>query len=262
MRVAICEWTTFPASVEDELAAYRAAGAGGIGILEFKTAVGPELRSKLRESGLVATHCMPEAGSILPSPLIPGPEEPEARVDSICESIGRLAELEPACVFFLTGPGGAGDRETVVEGIRRIAEAGERHGVRVALEPIHPVQAETLSFVHTIGDALELIAEADVGILFDTWHVQEVSHVDRIAGVHIADRREPTRSDFDRVLPGDGVLDLGTVVRALEAGGYDGWYDVEIFSDNGTFGDAFPDSLWDVETGELARRAVESMARL
>jgi sugar phosphate isomerase/epimerase len=63
------------------------------------------------------------------------------------------------------------------------------------------------------------------------------------------------------VLPGDGVLELGTVLCALEAGGYEGWYDVEIFSDNGTFGDAFDDSLWDVEAGELARRAVESLER-
>jgi sugar phosphate isomerase/epimerase len=260
VRIGICEWTTFPASFDDELASYRAAGAEGIGILEFKTAVEPGLRSKLRESGLAATNCMPTAGSILPSPMIPGPTEPEARVDSICESIGRFAELEPACVFFLTGPGD--DRATVVEGIERIAEAGKRFGVRVALEPIHPQQAETLSFVHTIPDALGLIGEADVGILFDTWHLQDVSHVDRIYGVHVADRREPTRSDFDRVLPGDGVLGVGGIVHALAAGGYDGWYDVEIFSDNGTFGQAFPDSLWDLETGELARRAVESLRRL
>ena len=43
--------------------------------------------------------------------------------------------------------------------------------------------------------------------------------------------------------------------------GAEGWYDVEIFSDNGMFGDAFDDSLWDVEAGELARRAVESLER-
>ena len=259
MRVSICEWTTFPASFEDELGAYRAAGAGGIGILEFKTAVVPDMRSKLRESGLVATNCMPKAGSILPSPLIPGPQEPEARVDSICESIGRLAELEPACVFFLTGPGGAGDRETVVEGIRRIAEAGERHRVRVALEPIHPVQAQTLSFVHTIPDALELIGDASVGILFDAWHLEEVSHVDRIHGVHVSDRREPTRSDFDRLLPGAGSR---AAIRALEAAGYDGWYDVEVMSDDGTFGHAFPDSLWALPVEEIARRSVESVEAL
>jgi sugar phosphate isomerase/epimerase len=257
VRIAICEWTTFPASFEEELAAYRAAGAGGIGILEFKTAVTADTRAKLRESGLVATNCMPAAGSILPSPMIPGPEEPEARVDSICESIARFAVLEPACVFFLTGPGE--EPGAVAEGIRRIADAGERHGVRVALEPIHPTQEETLSFVHTIPDALDLVGDADVGILFDTWHLQEVSHVDRIYGVHVADRREPTRSDFDRLLPGEGSC---AAVRALEEAGYDGWYDVEVMSDDGTFGNAFVDSLWDLPADELARRAVESMERL
>lgn len=257
MRIGICEWTTFPASFEDELASYRAAGAGAIGILEFKLAGVDDVRGKLRESGLAASACLPAAGSILPSPLIPGPAEPEARVDSICESVARLAELEPSCVFLLTGPGE--DRETVAEGIRRIGEAGERCGVRVALEPIHPSQAEVLSFVHTIPDALELIGDAEVGILFDTWHLPEVSHVDRIYGVHVADRCEPTRSDFDRALPGGGSR---AAVRALEAAGYDGWYDVEVMSDNGTFGNSFPGSLWDLPADEIARRAVESMERL
>ncbi len=259
MRIGICQWTTFPATFDDELVAYRRAGAGGIGILEFKIADVPDARVKLRESGLSATACLPAAGSILPSPLIPGPDEPEARVDSICESIGRLAQLDPSCVFFLTGPGSADDRATVIEGIHAIAGAATRHGVRVALEPIHPSQARVLSFVNTIPDALELIGDANVGILFDTWHLSEVSHIDRIYGVHVADRREPTRSDFDRDLPGEGSR---PGVRALEQGGYGGWYDVEVMSDNGTFGDAFPRSLWDLPAGEIARRAVASMEGL
>ena len=61
---------------------------------------------------------------------------------------------------------------------------------------------------------------------------------------------------------GDGVLDLAAVFRTLETGGYAGWYDVEIFSDNGVFGDAFPDALWDVDAVELARRARESVERI
>lgn len=259
MRIGICEWTTFPASFEDELAAYRAAGAGAIGILEFKVAGVDDLRGKLRESGLAASACLPAAGSILPSPLIPGPDQPEARVESICASVERLAELEPSCVFFLTGPGGDDDRATVVEGIRRIAEAGARHGVRVALEPIHASQAEVLSFVQTIDAALELIGDADVGILYDTWHLDGVSHVDRIHAVHVADRVEPTRSDFDRALPGAGSA---AAVRELVAAGYDGWFDVEVMSDDGTFGDAFPDSLWALPVDEIARRAVASMESL
>ncbi len=257
MRIGICEWTTFGASFEEELAAYRAAGAGAIGILELKLEGVEDARGKLRESGLAASACLPAAGSILPSPLIPGPEEPEARVESICASVARFAELKPGCVFFLTGPGE--DSDVVREGIRRIGEAGERHGVRVGLEPIHPSQAGVLSFVHTMDHALELIGDAEVGILFDTWHLQDVSNPERIWGVHVADRREPTRSDFDRLFPGEGSR---AAVRTLEAGGFDGWYDVEVMSDNGTFGNAFPDSLWELPVGELARRAVESMEAL
>ena len=257
MRIGICEWTTFPASFEDELAAYRAAGAGAIGILEFKLDGVDDVRRKLRESGLAASACLPAAGSILPSPLIPGPEEPEARVESICASVARLAELEPSCVFFLTGPGD--DRATVVEGIRRIAEAGARHGVRVALEPIHPSQAEVLSPVARVDEAVELIGGAEVGILFDTWHLDAVSHADRVFGVHVADRREPTRSDFDRDLPGEGSR---AAVRALVEAGYDGWFDVEVMSDDGTFGDAFEDSLWALPAEEVARRAVAAMEAL
>ena len=90
VRIGICEWTTFPASFEDELAAYRAAGAGAIGILEFKLDGVDDVPGKLRESRLAVSACLPAAGSILPSPLIPGPEEPEARVESICRSVARL----------------------------------------------------------------------------------------------------------------------------------------------------------------------------
>jgi sugar phosphate isomerase/epimerase len=173
VRIGICEWTTFPASFEDELAAYRAAGAGAIGILEFKLDGVDDIRGKLRERGLAVSACLPAAGSILPSPLIPGPEAPEARIESICRSIARFAELEPSCIFFLTGPGD--DRGVVVEGIRRIAESGARHGVPVALEPIHPSQADVLSPVSTFEQALELIGDADVGILFDTPGISRTS---------------------------------------------------------------------------------------
>ncbi len=79
-------------------------------------------------------------------------------------------------------------------------------------------------------------------------------HIDRIAGVHVSDVRRPERSWCDRVLPGDGVADLPALIAALEAAGWDGLYDLEIFSDNGSFGTHHPDSLWDVPAAELARR--------
>jgi sugar phosphate isomerase/epimerase len=266
VRLSICEFTTLGASFEEDLAAYRAAGVGGIGICEMK--LGEGAAERLRESGLRATHCIPSVPSILPLPPMEGPEEPEERVEALCASVRRLAEFDPVCVVVLTGPAGGRDdaQEIVREGIRALAAAGEAAGVPVALEPIHPTQADAISFVHTIPDALALIGGEPVAIMLDTWHVSDPGmiepFVDEIAGVHVSDRREPTRSHFDRVLPGDGVLDLPAVFRTLKAGGYDGWYDVEIFSDNGTFGDAFPDSLWDVDPYEVARRARDSSERV
>ena len=71
-----------------------------------------------------------------------------------------------------------------------------------------------------------------------------------------------TRGWCDRVLPGDGVADLPQILGALDRAGWDGYYDLEIFSDNGTFGNAWPDSLWDVPTEELARRGKDAFERV
>ena len=75
------------------------------------------------------------------------------------------------------------------------------------------------------------------------------------------DRREPTRGWADRVLPGDGAADLPAILGALDESGWDGFYDLEIFSDNGAFGSAYPDSLWDLDAAELARRGRDGFAQ-
>jgi sugar phosphate isomerase/epimerase len=56
------------------------------------------------------------------------------------------------------------------------------------------------------------------------------------------------------VLPGDGVVDLGPILDAVERTGWTGCYDLEVFSDDGTFGHDFEDSLWRLPPLELAQR--------
>jgi sugar phosphate isomerase/epimerase len=117
---------------------------------------------------------------------------------------------------------------------------------------------------------LEDVARPALAIQFDTWHLWNTPsllddidrHVDLFVGVHVADWRDPTRNWADRVLPGDGVADLPAILGALDRVGWDGLYDLEIFSDNGAFGNAWPDSLWDVEADELARRGREAFERV
>jgi sugar phosphate isomerase/epimerase len=80
-------------------------------------------------------------------------------------------------------------------------------------------------------------------------------YADRFICIQVNDRRQP-RSWADRLLPGDGALDLRGFFGALDAGGFKGWYDLEVFSDNGMWGDAYPDSLYNLKPTEVANRAV------
>jgi sugar phosphate isomerase/epimerase len=255
------------------VALYAAAGIDAIGVWELKLPAGSEQEAleALERSGLGSAAAVPATPSILPLPLMEGPSDPQARIDAICASVHRLAPFRPSGIVCLTGPGAA--RETVVDGLRTIAGEAERAGIRIGLEPINRVGGENWTMISSLGEAVELVEDADhpaLGLQFDTWHLWNAPDVvgeirryaDRFVGVHVADWREPTRSWCDRVLPGDGVADLPALLGALEAAGWSGYYEVEIFSDNGTFGNAWEDSLWDVSPRELVRLAKESFKRV
>jgi sugar phosphate isomerase/epimerase len=257
MKLSISQITTVAQSFADDLDAYRAAGADGIGIWEMKLA--DDSLERFRASGLGAAAVVPAVPSILSLPLMEGPDEPGERVEAIRSGIRRLAPFQPECVLFLTGPGD--DRDAVIEGIRAIADEGREQGVRVALEPIQREFMHFWSTVGSLGEAAALVDEAgaDVGLMYDSWHLwreplEEIErHRDRIRGVHLADWREPTRNTNDRVLPGDGAVDFGPIVEALR---WDGFFDLEIFSDA-----ELPGSLWQEEPRSLARRGVEALRR-
>jgi sugar phosphate isomerase/epimerase len=272
-RFSISQVTTLASSFTDDVCAYARAGADAIGVWEIKLPGGSDAEAleTLEASGLGSAAAIPAVPSILPLPLMEGPPDPRERIDAICASLHRLAPFDPSGVVCLTGPGE--DRETVVAGLRTIGEEAARAGVRVGLEPINRVGGEDWTMISSISEAVDLLDEADhpaLGIQFDTWHVWNTPdvlddierHIDRFVGVHVADWRDPTRGWADRVLPGDGIADLPAILGTLDRGGWDGYYDLEIFSDNGAFGNAWPDSLWDVPTEELARAGRAAFERV
>ncbi|HEU5476549.1 MAG TPA: sugar phosphate isomerase/epimerase family protein [Gaiellaceae bacterium] len=272
---SISQVSTLAASFADDVRAYAAAGVDGIGVWELKLGDGPdgEALEQLAASGLGSATAVPLVPSILPLPLLPGPEDPRVRIESLCASVRRLARFAPSAVVCLTGP--PGDRERgearriVVEALREIAREAEHAGVRLALEPFQREGIDDWSIINTLSDAAALIEEVGsdaVGIQFDVWHLWNTPdlldeiprHGHLIAGVHVDDWREPTRGWADRVLPGEGAADLPAILGVLEDVGWEGFYDLEIFSDNGAFGSAYPDSLWDLHAAELARRGREA----
>jgi sugar phosphate isomerase/epimerase len=263
-RVSVSQVSTLAASFADDVGIYAAAGLDGIGVWELKLGDGPDddAVALLRESGLGSATAVPAVPSILPLPLLPGPEDPKDRVNALLASLHRLAAFEPTAVLCFTGPG---DRATALRGIRVVSAEAEKLGLRIALEPFQAEGIESWSSLNTLADAAEVVEEIDspaLGIQFDVWHQWNtpdlLDEIERnaalIAGVHVNDWREPTRGWADRVLPGDGVAGVPAILGALDRAGWDGFYDIEVFSDNGTFGAAYPDSLWDVDPAELVDR--------
>ena len=269
MRVALSEISTVNASFAEDVAAYAAAGFDAIGIWEFKLPADDAANvALLRRHGLTVANCVPTVPSLLQLaiPGMEGPADPVERIEAICASVRRLAAYEPECVLCLTGPLGAVPRDearaVVVDGLRRIATAARESGVRLGLEPIHPADRETTSWVNTVADAVDLLTEAgldDVGIMADTynlWNDPDAvgwlrANAARVTGLHVAGRPD---ADPGRVLPGEAGERERELVDALRAGGWDGSLDVEIFST--------PERFWSLPVDEAARRAHAAVRRL
>ena len=265
---SISQVSTLAASFAEDVRAYAAAGVDGIGVWELKLGDG-SLR-EFQASGLGSATAVPAVPSVHPLPLLPGPDTVRERVDALLRSLEILAPYAPAAILCFTGPG---DRETAVRGVREVAREAERLGLRLAVEPFQAEGIESWSILNTLRDAAEFVDEVGsdvVGIQFDVWHlwnsrdvldeIPRYAHL--IAGVHVNDWREPTRGWADRVLPGDGIADLPAIFGVLEEVGWEGFYDLEIFSDNGAFGSAYPDSLWDLDAAELARRGRDAFTHI
>jgi sugar phosphate isomerase/epimerase len=117
----------------------------------------------------------------------------------------------------------------------------------LAIEPLHPAYAADRSCVNTTGQALDICDRIDpqrsgaLGVALDVYHIWwdpdlllqiERAGKDRLLAFHVCDWLVPTTDILnDRGMMGDGVIDIAFVRSAVEAQGYSGYSEVEIFSD-------------------------------
>ncbi|SFU24097.1 Xylose isomerase-like TIM barrel [Paraburkholderia aspalathi] len=122
-------------------------------------------------------------------------------------------------------------------------------GVRLAVEPLHPMYAAERSVINTVGQALHLCRQLDpknesLGIAVDVYHcwwdpqlaesVSAAGTEARIVAYHVSDwLTSATDMPLDRGMMGDGVIDLKETRRLIETAGYNGMTEVEIFSKDG-----------------------------
>jgi sugar phosphate isomerase/epimerase len=152
----------------------------------------------------------------------------------------------PALILVVGGmPEGAKDlasaRRHIQDCIGQVLPEARKAGVPLAIEPLHPMQV-TRAAINTLEQALDLCdALGDgTGVAVDVYHVwwdpklagQIARGRGRILGYHICDWLPATRDLFnDRGMMGDGIIDLPLIRSWVEAAGYQGFQEVEIFSD-------------------------------
>ncbi|MCW3818201.1 sugar phosphate isomerase/epimerase [Micromonospora sp. DR5-3] len=176
-------------------------------------------------------------------------EAGRAAVEDNRRAIDEAAGLGTDCLVMVVGglPPGSRDlrgaRQRVADALAELAPyAGER-GVRLALEPLHPMYCADRAVLSTLGQALDLAEPfpvEQVGVVVDTFHIwwdpdvwRQIARAgDRIASFQVCDFLTPLPADvlLGRGMMGDGHIDFPPFRRAVEQAGYTGDTEVEIFN--------------------------------
>jgi len=139
-------------------------------------------------------------------------------------------------------------RAMVEDGIATLLEYSRQAGLPLAIEPLHPMYAADRACVNTMRQALDICDRVDpertgmLGLAVDVYHVwwdpelkEQIRRTgqDRLLAYHVCDWLVPTTDLLlDRGMMGDGVIDLRGIREAVEAVGFAGYSEVEIFSEN------------------------------
>ena len=172
-------------------------------------------------------------------------------------AVDEAAELGAPVLVLVCGPPTGKDldaaRTTIAAGIERLLPYAADHGVRLGIEPLHPMMVGERSAIVTLGEALALARRFDsphVGVVVDAYHVFWDPELDDhlagaaglIAAYHVCDWLVPTTDLLaGRGLIGDGIIDLPRLTALVEAAGYDGAIEVEVI--NPALAEVPPDEL-------------------
>jgi sugar phosphate isomerase/epimerase len=205
----------------------------------------------VKESAKLVSDAGLKLSGYCPIGLVTSPDEDEAgkALDDVRRALDEAAELKAPCVVYVVGGVDPRDKNidaTRARGLERTAKLiahARSVGVKIALEPLHPMICATRSVLSTMKIANDwcdqLGAEDIVGIALDAYAVWWDPQLDveikragkRICAYHIDDWLVDTQDiRLDRGMMGDGVIDLPNLRRKVEAAGYNGPIEVEIFS--------------------------------
>lgn len=246
-RLCIHTITTKPWNIEEAAKNFSAAGIKGITVwrdaLEGRNikATGKML---LDHDLTIVSLCR---GGFFPSTDL---KKRRLAIDDNRKTIEEAAQLGAPLIVLVCGADPLQDlaesRKQIRDGIAEIIPEAKAAGVRLAIEPLHPMYADTRSAINTLAQANEIAEELNcpwVGVAVDVYHlwwdpmlekeIMRCGEKENLLAFHICDWKVPTNDLLlDRGLMGEGCIPVKKIRRWVEAAGFDGFNEVEIFSKN------------------------------
>ena len=210
-------------------------------------------RDKLAETGLAqAVQLVRDAGlhvsSVCRGGMFPAATaaEREARIEENKRAVDEAAALSADVLVLVCGPAPDKDiaaaRTMVRDGIAALLPYAQERGVRLGIEPLHPMFAGDRSVIVTLAEAntlVEELASPMLGVVADVYHIwwdpDLYAQIERarghILGFHVNDWLVPLPDPLlGRGMMGDGLIELRRIRTAVDAAGYSGPIEVEIFN--------------------------------
>jgi sugar phosphate isomerase/epimerase len=245
-RCAIHTVTNKPWSLRQCIDGYSRIGVKGISVWRNALeALGARESGKmLRDAGMNVPALV--RGGFFPAATLQGRQ---AVIDDNRTCVDEAREIGAEMVVLVVGavPGMplTDARKQVAEGIDALLPHAAASGVKLAIEPLHPMYAADRSCINRMAEAREICDQLNhpmLGIAADVYHIwwdpdleEEIELAGQrniLFGFHVCDWRVETRHFLnDRGLMGDGCIDIRTIRGWVEATGFKGFNEVEIFSD-------------------------------
>jgi sugar phosphate isomerase/epimerase len=245
-KLCVHTLTTRPWTLEECVKNYAAAGILGITI--WRNVL--ESQNLQEAKKLLDDHQM-QVVSLARGGFFPSTnrEKREAAIEDNLWAIEQAAAVGAPSIVLVCGADGGQSleksREQIAEGIVKILPAAREAGVKLSIEPLHPMYAGDRSAINTLSQANDLAESINsewVGVAVDVYHlwwdptlraeIQRCAAHNHLFAFHVCDWNVPT-TDFlnDRGLMGDGCIPVKQIRGWVEETGFSGYNEVEIFSD-------------------------------
>ena len=258
-RLCVHTITTKPWSIEEATEHYAAAGVKGVTVwrqwLDGRDIA--KVGQNLRSAGIeIVSLCR---GGFFPAADAAGRR---AAIDDNLRAVDEAQALGAPLIVLVCGavPGQPLEesRNQIAHGIAATLDRAKQADVRLAIEPLHPMYADSRSAINTMGQASDMcdrLNDPYLGVTVDVYHlwwdpdlkreIERCGRAGRIFSFHVCDWRTPTVDLLnDRGLMGEGCIDARQIRGWVEQAGFDGFVEVEIFSDR----------CWAMDQGEFLEK--------